>query len=172
MCISRVKIYYAAHTILVCTVFFDMARHNAKSRAEIAGRTNKQVFVIYRCVDRAGSHMSPYRREYLQRLEPGRRNTTPQPPKRNFLRRSAPIPTTQPITSDDKIKFDLNPATLIGKQFILDEESEGLLFQVNEARMSMDGTTYQVQFEDCIDCVDVLAAEMTEMLARSSAVEG
>jgi len=39
---SRVEIYCAAHAILACTVFVDMAQHTRKSQLETLAKSSKQ----------------------------------------------------------------------------------------------------------------------------------
>ena len=68
---------------------------------------------------------------------------------------------------------------LLGKQFIEDEDdggdegdSDGLLYQVIEVGFTKGGgKVFHVQFEDCIDCIDVDSEEMVRMLKRSTFVK-
>ena len=39
---SRIKIHCAAHAILVCTVFLDMAQHTQKDQLEILAKSSKK----------------------------------------------------------------------------------------------------------------------------------
>lgn len=75
--------------------------------------------------------------------------------------------------------FREDPTTLLGKQFIEDEDNggdegdiNGLPYQVIEVGFTKGGgNVFHVQFEDCIYCVDVDSEEMLRMLERSTFIE-
>lgn len=77
------------------------------------------------------------------------------------------------LTAEDYTLFAGNPATLPDKQFLLEEDG-GLdtLYEVTEVKFRKGSWEYLVQFEGCYDCVTVSGQEMTDLLKRSSLVEG
>ena len=41
-CVSRVKIYCAAHAILACSVFVDMGQHDTKAQLDILAKSSQK----------------------------------------------------------------------------------------------------------------------------------
>lgn len=89
------------------------------------------------------------------------------------LTRSIPSPPTRLVTADDCVSFKRDPTTLVNKQFVLEEEDDddGCLCEIIEARYANGDWAYQVQFEGCSDPVNVPIREMLEMLERSYLIE-
>jgi hypothetical protein len=122
------------------------------------------------------------------------KNYVPQPAADNKVHASviAPGPVFKPLTrlaptssnckvTDEKLEgFREDPSTLLGKQFILDEndgederDSDDQVYEVVEVRLLRGGEKiFHVQFaEGYSDYMGVASEEMMEMLRRSTFVE-
>jgi len=88
------------------------------------------------------------------------------------LTRSIPKPRQRPLTAEDCTLFAGNPATLPGKQFLLEEDGgHDSLYEVTEVKLLKGRSEYLVQFEGCCDCVTVSDQKMMVLLKGSSLVE-
>jgi hypothetical protein len=87
--------------------------------------------------------------------------------------RSIANPRKRLLTVEDCTLFADNPATLLGKQFLREEDGgRDSLYEVTEVKFRKGSQEYLVQFEGCCDCVTVSSQGMMELLKESSLVEG
>jgi uncharacterized protein YlzI (FlbEa/FlbD family) len=87
--------------------------------------------------------------------------------EREFLTRPANISPTCAITALDVESFKDNPLQLVGKSFILQDQDEEVFYKVVEFGSSKDAMWYQVQFEGCVDYVQIDQNEALEMVNDS-----
>jgi hypothetical protein len=75
--------------------------------------------------------------------------------------------------------FQEDPSMLLGKQFNFKEtdsedegDSDGVLYEVVEVRLTRGGKVFHVQFDNCgEDRIDMASEEMMSMLERSTFVD-
>jgi len=92
-------------------------------------------------------------------------------PVREPLARHTPLPSTRPVTAKDIESFESDPFEIVGMVFILHSTEDGdggILYEVAEIGSSKaKGMWYQVQFEGCVDYIEVDGKEMMRMLRDS-----
>jgi hypothetical protein len=82
-----------------------------------------------------------------------------------------PFPPTCPVTAEDIKSFQSDPFEIVGKTFILYSIEDGdkeVLYEVAEIGSSKaKGMWYQVQFEGCVDYIEIDGKEMMRMMKES-----
>jgi hypothetical protein len=115
---SRVKIFYAAHAILMCTMFVDMPRPTEAARLEILRKSGKEWYRLSQSID--ASSQSHHKPSFLSR-----ENLVSQPTAQALplvdplsLMRSESNPRNRPLTAEDYKSFADNPTTLSDRHFL------------------------------------------------------
>jgi len=151
---DRVRVFFAAHAIVTCTMYVDMVELPEASQLEIMQKTGTN---LQKFSQQPASIKTVLPQSFLP--------SSPTPP----LVRPNSAPPKALVTAADMTSFKRDPLALVSKRFILDEANDdGLMYEVVEFKSSKrKGHLYQVQFEGCSDSVDVEDQEMWLMLSTS-----
>jgi hypothetical protein len=171
--LSRMRIVFAAHGLLMYLIMLDMNELPMNTQLQISRRTLELQYVP--CLPPIYCSIIATRRSVPQSQGIACSRTRPscilrvglEKKERELLTRPFGGSPTRAVTKLDVESFKDNPFQLVGMSFILQDGSEDIFFEVVEIGSSRRAMWYQVQFEGCVDYVQVDRDEVLEMVSNS-----